>query len=64
MARLQLNAACQVELKLKTPWRDWTTHRVMSPLEFMQRLAALLKKRAYAQQRLPRFDGPAAAFRK
>jgi len=31
-----------VELKLKTPWRDGTTHLVMSPLEFMQRLAALI----------------------
>ncbi|MFN9678749.1 MAG: transposase, partial [Betaproteobacteria bacterium] len=36
--RVQLNAAGQVELKLKTPWRDGTTHLVMSPLEFMQRL--------------------------
>jgi transposase len=34
--RVQLNAAGQVELKLKTPWRDGTTHLVMSPLEFMQ----------------------------
>lgn len=25
----------QVELPLKTPWRDGTTHLVMSPLEFM-----------------------------
>ncbi len=38
--RVQFNAAGQVELKLKTPWRDGTTHIVMSPLEFMQRLAA------------------------
>jgi hypothetical protein len=38
--RVQLNAAGLVELKLKTPWRDGTTHLVMSPLEFMQRLAA------------------------
>jgi len=38
--RVHLNAAGQVELKLKTPWRDGTTHLVMSPLEFMQRLAA------------------------
>ncbi len=38
--RIQLNAAGQVELKLKTPWRDGATHLVMSPLEFMQRLAA------------------------
>jgi len=29
-------------LKLKTAWRDGTTHIVMSPLEFMQRLAALV----------------------
>jgi hypothetical protein len=42
--RIQLNAAGQVELKLKTPWRDGTTHLVMSPLEFMQRLAALVPR--------------------
>lgn len=40
--RIQLNAAGQVELKLKTPWRDETTHLVMNPLEFMKRLAALM----------------------
>jgi hypothetical protein len=28
----------------KTPWRDGTTHLVMSPLEFMQRLAALVPR--------------------
>jgi hypothetical protein len=38
--RVQANAAGQVVLKLKTPWRDGTTHLVMSPLQFMQRLAA------------------------
>ena len=38
--RVQCNAAGQVVLRLKTPWRDGTTHIVMSPLEFMQRLAA------------------------
>ena len=31
-------------LKLKTPWRDGTTHLVMSPLEFMRRLAALVPR--------------------
>ena len=31
-------------LKLKTTWRDGTTHLVMSPLEFMQRLAALVPR--------------------
>ena len=40
--RVQTNAARQVVLKLKTPWRDGTTHLVMSPLELMQRLAALV----------------------
>jgi len=38
--RVQTNAAGQVVLKLKTAWRDGTTHLVMSPLEFMQRQAA------------------------
>jgi uncharacterized protein (DUF983 family) len=42
--RVQVNAAGQVELKLKTPWRDGTTHLVMSPLELMQRLAALVPR--------------------
>ena len=37
------NAAGQMEFKLRTPWRDGTTHLVMSPLEFMQRLAALAR---------------------
>ena len=40
----QRRRAGQVELKLKTPWRDGTTHLVMSPLEFMQRLAALVPR--------------------
>ena len=42
--RGQLNAAGPVELKLKAPWRDATAHLVMSPLEFMQRLAALVPR--------------------
>ena len=42
--RVQTNAAGQVVLKLKTPWRDGTTHIVMSPLEFMQRLAPLVPR--------------------
>lgn len=33
-----------MELRLKTPWRDGTTHLVMGPLEFMQRLAALVPR--------------------
>ena len=31
-------------LKHKTPWRDGTTHLMMSPLEFMQHLAALVPR--------------------
>jgi ABC-type Fe3+ transport system substrate-binding protein len=31
--RVQLNAAGQVELKLKMPWRDGTTHLVMIPAD-------------------------------
>lgn len=39
-----LAAAGQVVLKLKTTWRDGTTHLVMSPLEFTQRLASLVSR--------------------
>jgi hypothetical protein len=42
--RLTLNRAGQVVLTLKTPYRDGTTPIVMSPLEFMQRLAALVPR--------------------
>ena len=42
--RVQINSAGQVVLRLKTPWRDGITHIVMSPLEFMQRLAALVPR--------------------
>jgi len=41
--RVQLNAAGQVEPKLKTPWRHSTTRLAMSLIEFMQRLAALVQ---------------------
>ncbi|WP_367180953.1 transposase [uncultured Piscinibacter sp.] len=42
--RVQTNAAEQVVPKLKTPWRHGSTHLVMSPLGFMQRLAALVPR--------------------
>ncbi|MCA1852129.1 MAG: transposase [Beggiatoa sp.] len=41
-------------LTLKTPYRDGTTHIVMAPLEFMQRLAALIPR---PQLHLIRFHG-------
>ena len=44
--RLKRNRAGQVVLQLKSPYRDGTTHIVMSPLEFLQRLAALVSLRA------------------
>ena len=42
--RLSVNRAGQVVLKLKTAWRDGTSHHVMTPMEFMQRLAALVPR--------------------
>ena len=42
--RVQTAAVSQLVLELKTPWRDGTTHLVMSPLEFMQRMAALVHR--------------------
>jgi hypothetical protein len=38
--RLTRTGAGDVVLQLKSAWRDGTTHIKMSPLEFMQRLAA------------------------
>ncbi|MCW5581627.1 MAG: transposase, partial [Luteimonas sp.] len=59
--RVQLNAAGQVELELKTPWRDGTTHLVISPLEFMQGLAALVPR---PRLHLIRFHGVLAPHAK
>ena len=42
--RLQCNRAGQVVLRLKSAYKDGTPHIVMSPLEFMQRLAALVPR--------------------
>ena len=42
--RLTRNSAGQVVLTLKTPYRDGTTQIVMEPLEFLQRLAALVPR--------------------
>jgi len=40
--QLKRNRVGQVVLQLKSPYRGGTTHIVMSPLEFLQRLAALV----------------------
>ena len=42
--RLKRNRAGQVVLQLKRAYRDGTTHIVMSPLQFMQCLAALVPR--------------------
>jgi hypothetical protein len=57
--RLTLNRAGQVVLTLKTPYREGTTHIVMSPLEFMQRLAALVPR---PRLHLIRFHGVPARY--
>ena len=42
--RLAINRDGNVVLKLKTAWRNGTTHIVLTPMEFMQRLAALVPR--------------------
>ena len=59
--RLKRNNAGQVVLQLKSPWRDATTHIVMSPLQLMQRLAALVRR---PRLHLIRFHGVLAPHAK
>ena len=59
--RLKLNAAGQVVLQLKSAYRDGTTHVIMSPLQFMQRLAALVPR---PRLHLIRFHGVLAPHAK
>ena len=42
--RLSLNAQGQVVYKLKTAYRNGTTHIVLSPLDFLSRLASLVPR--------------------
>ena len=42
--RLSRTSAGEVVLQLKTPYRNGTTHLAMTPLEFLQRLAALVPR--------------------
>ena len=61
--RLSRTPSGEVVLQLKTPYRDGTTHVVMTPLEFLQRLAALVPR---PRLHLIRFHGvlaPNAALR-
>ena len=43
--RLNRNRAGELVLQLKSPYRDGTTHIVMSPLQFMQRLTRRIAAR-------------------
>jgi len=52
-----LNAAGQVQLELKKPGRDGTKYLVMSPLEFMQFLAALVPRPRLRLKHCPRCGG-------
>jgi hypothetical protein len=45
--------AGQVVLQLKSPYKDGTTHIVMEPLEFMERLAALVPRPRLHSDSLP-----------
>ncbi len=53
----------EVVLQLKTPYRDGTTHLVMSPLEFLQRLAALVPRPRLHLIRVHGVLAPNAALR-
>jgi hypothetical protein len=59
--RLKRNHAGQVVLQLKSAYKNGTTHVVMSPLEFMQRLAALVPR---PRLHLIRFHGVLAPHAK
>jgi hypothetical protein len=56
--RLDLTAQGQVRYRLKTPYRDGTTHIVLEPLDFIARLAALVPA---PRVHLTRFHGVFAA---
>lgn len=56
--RLDLTAQGQVRYRLKTPYRDGTTHIVLNPLDFIARLAALVPP---PRTHLTRFHGVFAA---
>ena len=56
--RLDLAAQGQVRYRLKTPYRDGTTHIVLEPVDFIARLAALVPP---PRVHLTRFHGVLAA---
>ena len=61
--RLKRNRAGDVVLQLKSAFKDGTTHIVMAPLEFMQRLAALVPRPRLHLIRFPGVLAPNAKLR-
>ena len=43
-ARLRLTGDGRIRLRLKTPWADGTRHLLFEPLEFLEKLAALIPR--------------------
>jgi hypothetical protein len=58
LERLDLTAQGQVRYRMKTPYRDGTTHIVLEPVDFIARLAALVPP---PRVHLTRFHGVFAA---
>ncbi len=52
--RLSLTGQGNIRYRLKTPYRDGTTHVIFEPLDFIARLAALVPK---SRANLTRFHG-------
>ena len=42
--QLRRDGGSRVGFELKTPWRDGTTHLEMTPVDFLERLAALVPR--------------------
>jgi hypothetical protein len=42
--RLRLTSEGRIRLALKTPWADGTSHLLLEPLEFLEKLAALIPR--------------------
>jgi len=61
--RLGCDGKGELVLQLKSPWRDGTTQLRMSPLEFMQRLAALAPRPRLHLIRFPEVLAPNAGLR-
>jgi hypothetical protein len=53
----------RLSYRLKTPWRDGTTHAVFTPLEFIERVAALIPTPRAHLIRFSGVLGPAAKWR-